>query len=255
MARASSPIEISSFAKGWNTDAGPLNYQPDSAIDITNFSIEQDGSVRRRLGMAKVDGGDAIATQNTLEEYLSFGAKVLHTSIWEGAGDSGESNLLVLVRGSSNRIAAPSRTTAFFLITSTGLTRVALNFTLGGRANPIQVGKKLVVPHTEQGEFATLHYDEVNRTLITEETYPLKVRDLWGLSAVYNGLDLTQDSNSDVRPIFNLTSFPDATSYIYNLRNTGWAKAGIPATLSAKYAPLWLNIATSLPTPRDNQND
>lgn len=270
MARASSPVEISSFAKGWNTDAGPLNYQPDSAIDITNFSIEQDGSLRRRLGMSKVGGADITGSSSTLTRYLEGDSKVLRTELWTGAGQSGRANILVVTSSSSSTPNTYQSKISFFVVGSTGLTPInSLTRSSDGTREIIQqVGKNIVISnHTPSvpDSFTVYEYDDIDRVVNPKDNYSIKVRDLWGLEAKYGSTDLNDESNYYLRPNQNgreasVAGFPDRPNHLYNLRNSGWAKAGLAVGSVLKVDPVermgsLIGYEGTMPSYGDSLND
>ena len=76
---AKSSIERNSFVRGLITEATALTFPENAAIDLQNFELNRDGSIKRRLGMAIEGTGTTIDTERTA---TSVGNYAIQTYKW-----------------------------------------------------------------------------------------------------------------------------------------------------------------------------
>jgi hypothetical protein len=240
MARESSPVEFNSFIGGLVTDSSPLNSDPNTAVDIDNFTLNLDGSVTRRKGLNKVlqDTGGANSSEyiamrsvlgyGAIGNYLNTYRPKLKAFIWGGANGSDtiltfcnplqsdlsfykvEADKLVqlpITGGSQGIYRLP--TNVFDPVTSRNK---SVAFTVNGSKLFAVNGTKTVT---------VFSFDGTN--VVKEKTGTISVRDTWGVNDIdLQGNDLNGESIS-LRPIINGNTYPEVyTRHLYNLMNQGW---------------------------------
>ena len=252
MAYTSSPVEFNSFSKGLNTDSSPLNYQPGSASSLTNFNLNLDGTVSRRLGYSRVlvdyseleaiyqDGGDswyAVGAMYTGEDVRDTVKSGAQTFLWGGAGPSGEDYIVVSFQPLSGNIV-------FQRLTEAGLVRVPCtdtNDVLGDPTRPAiftssdttpsvdftVIGSKLVAV----ASLGWVYLAEFDGIRVNWSRDTLKVRDVWGVNDVtVGGVDLNEEVQ--VRPQIVYTNSQAESDTLgrhwYNLFNQGWGDLSTP---------------------------
>lgn len=76
MAKGKTEVEIRNFAKGIITEVSPLNGQPDSAKDMQNLVLQQDGTIQRRAGLNIEANADLLSAHTKTDDaelpYQSF---------------------------------------------------------------------------------------------------------------------------------------------------------------------------------------
>jgi len=262
MPRTSSPLEFNSFSKGLITDASPLNMIPDSAIEMVNMNLFKDGSVHRRLGMAKIDvhqtyfgEGDINQYYDTFETLRNTDLKVLNIELWEGVGDRGDVNLLILFMNDDfgSTIVGKIKL-AVYKVTSSGLVpvqdqpNISLPYDTFVRSPAKQFGKKMLLagaPSSVSGGLvkdylSVLEYDESTDSVDLVHSTNLRVRDFWGLKAIdpTSGDDLTEGQNLHIRPSVTPPFDDNDKMYLYNLRNQGFGRACLAEGGSTKIDPV-----------------
>lgn len=195
--------EISSFVKGFITEASPLNFPADASRDEENYDLNVDGSRRRRLGM---DFENDYQLRST--GYTSVSIQNIATSSfkWLSAGNNVNNEFIVVQFGNHIDIYNSSKASVSKDGYLGSVTLSDVNPTLRFSYSSID-GVLVIAAGTE-----TIHLVEWDGTSFSYSTTRLLVRDLWGLPG-NDGNDL------NVRP----TTQTD--SHLYNLRNQGW---GIP---------------------------
>lgn len=194
--------EISSFVKGFLTEASPLNFPADASRDEENFVLNKDGSRDRRLG---IDFEDQYQLRSTGYSVSALKDVAITQFRWVNAANDANNEFIVIQFGTHVDFYDSSKAQVSkdgFLGTVT-LTGVAAN-TKFSYANVD--GTLIVAAGTD-----AIHIIKYTGSSFSYTTDTLKVRDLWGLPG-YTGNDL------NVRPTFS-------NSHVYNLRNQGW---GIP---------------------------
>lgn len=197
-----------SFTKGIITEASPLLYPEDSAIDMDNLVINRAGSLQRRLG---IDYEASYVLKDTGLAYSLLDTSAIGISEWRNINNMPSLRFGVVQVG----------TLLWFvdlLETST-----SANFMNGGSALTMTgAGKELVNVSSINGllivtssEFDPIYltYDAASDT-VTSAIIPFMVRDLWGVE--------------DNIPV---SSRPTAltTSHSYNLLNQGWDADNVTA--------------------------
>jgi len=195
--------EISSFIKGFLTEASPLNFPADASRDEENFELNINGSRDRRLG---VDFETNYQLRST--GYNSTDIKGLATSSfkWFSAGNDANNEFIVVQFGAhidiyDSSYDSISRDGYKGSVTLTG-TDPAVKFSYGSVDGILIIAAGTDDIHIVSWDGATFTYSQDR----------LLVRDLWGLpSSDGNDINLRATVSTDVLQ--------------YNLRNQGW---GVP---------------------------
>lgn len=208
MARASQPVEVTNFVAGLVTDASPLTFPDNASLDEENFVLNQDGSRDRRLGM---DYESGAVIRDTSEGNLLTADIGRSAYKWENAGGNADKSLLVVQFG--------SRIDILDLDVQPISSGLVSSFSYATEYSTIfsyaEVDGRLVVANGLQ----TIPILTYNGTTVTQETFRISVRDLFGVEDLFEGDDLMSGSNTQTRPD------TQTDEHIYNLRNQGW---GIP---------------------------
>ena len=202
-------VEISNgFQGGLNTEAGPLAFPANASVDEVNFTLEKDGSRRRRKGVQHVTGNVAGSSSEPLT--LTAGNNpystkaILRSYHWGNAAYSGI-NIWVIQHGSllifrNNSLADPMGAgSTINQLTIPGAPDEGLEISYA------TILGKLVIAYGAS-TVAILTYDPI-ADLVSLEQVSLRTRDVWG---VYDGM-----GNAD-----RLTTL--SAAHLYNLRNQGW---------------------------------
>jgi hypothetical protein len=213
MARQTQAIEFNSFVGGLITEASPLTFPGNAALDIKNFNLSKDGSISRRLGMDYEENYVIIDSGVTLSP---GGVVSLSTSVWGNAGGDPKISVIVVQIGNVlNFFDANSTSVTPNLLHTHTFTSVDVTSTLSATV----VDGILIVAGSGKQPVAFTYEDGV----ITSEKYTLKIRDLFGVETIAyvegNLLDLRAPENLNKRPDAALA--PD--SHVYNLRNSTYA--------------------------------
>lgn len=212
MARQTAPVEVNSFIRGLITEASPLTFPENASLDEDNFELLRDGSRRRRLGMDFEEGHQFISTginTSPAEEVA------INTFQWENAGGTPDKTVLVVQIGSSIR---------FFDLDISPISSGEIHFVEVEDADPslpfsfTSVDGRLVCA-TGRAEVTEFIYEDGE---VSERDLRLKVRDLWGVSAFFQGNSLREGNNISRR----INAIGNA--HTYNLRNQSW---GTPRTI------------------------
>jgi len=92
MARQTIVSEFNSFVGGLITEASPLTFPGNAALDINNFKIDKDGTISRRLGMD-------FETSNVVIDSGVSGEASINTSTWVNAGGDPKLSIAVIQIG------------------------------------------------------------------------------------------------------------------------------------------------------------
>lgn len=192
-------IERKTFSRGLITEANALTFPENASREEINFTLNRDGSRRRRLGMEYEVG--AIRTTTDVN-FTTASGMIANCAVyrWNAVGGVvGNDNLVVAV-GSSLYVAPLSKGSK---ISSGSFTRVCDSYTNNGIRDFTTINGDLIMVRRiyDGGRVLVVHPD------LTYEDVYLKVRDLWGVA---DGLAV------DNRP----TTLSDA--HKYNLLNQGW---------------------------------
>lgn len=206
MPKKTARAEINSFAKGFLTEASPVNFPEGALSAISNFDINKDGTADRRLGM-DIEQNSAVvdAVTNDLE---SPNTK-FSTYIWENVGGVDSKEFLVIRSGDTltfvDNTKAPITTSEVVGSVSLSIDRdIDLSFT--------SVNGRLITP-LPTGQVAVISY---NGTSFQTEYDTLKIRDVFGVECVIDGVDYYDSRYIAAKP----PTINDAHSY--NLRNQSW---------------------------------
>lgn len=222
MSRRRAPLQVNQFTGGLNTDTSPLNAPLEISVDEINMDIELDGSRRRRDGFNYE--GDAV-TINSGTVYQSDEILGYSTFRWANAGGDPSKVLLVVQIGNNLRVFDLDETP---LSNSSIYTRTySINLYPNSFAYAVVDG--LLVVATGAKEIYVYEYD--GSSIVESET-TLKIRDLFGVEAYANTVELTNPSNVEVRPM----TLSD--EHLYNLRNQTFARARIIGNTEAKGDPV-----------------
>jgi hypothetical protein len=225
MSRTINPIEFTSFSKGLITDSSPLNSQPDSASSMTNMKLLRDGTVRRRVGLKRLD-------YSAYSSHQMFSDSFEGVYSWEGAGEDGLTNIIVVkyLRNSSAHLT-------FYKVNSSGtVDHIPCSTTINGTLAPAfydegvvgfdvaSYGNRLAYSSDKTNSVSTIKY-KGDRVYISSDS-PLLVRDFWGVEDfdIVTGKDLTKGDGVSYRPSVISTN-QYTGNHLYNLRNQGWNKA------------------------------
>ena len=213
---AKSSIERNSFVKGLITEATALTFPENAALDLRNFELNRDGSIKRRLGMAIESLGTSIDTGRTA---TSVGNYAIQTYKWTNVNNDSTVSIGVVQVGDSLWF------TDLFCDT---LSTCMLNKDASGNPQPLVIDES-VVPVRVSGN-KPMSFTAVGGVLVVaskEMDYPIyleyfpdtdsfshkeikiKVRDLWGID---DGLFVNE------RP-YTLDA-----EHRYNLLNQGWTE-------------------------------
>ena len=224
---AKSSIERNSFVRGLITEATALTFPENAAIDLQNFELNRDGSIKRRLGMAIEGTGTTIDTERTA---TSVGNYAIQTYKWTNVNNDPTLSIGVIQIG--NRLWF----TDLFCDT---LSTCMLGTDASGNIQPVvfdtsilpvsisgnepmsfaSIGGVLVVASKEMDYPVYLEYkgEEDGVGAVNASAIRIKVRDLWG---VFDGLAV------DERPVTL------SEEHKYNLYNQGWIGSNTAVTQS-----------------------
>lgn len=203
MVKPVTKAEISSFVKGFITEASPLNFPADASRDEENFELNSDGSRDRRLGIDFEEGYELRSTGYNTTAITSIASSSFK---WLSAGNDSNNEFIVVQFGTHVDIydSSQSSISADGYIGSVTLSGVStdVRFSYGSVD-----GRLIIAAGTED-----IHIIEWDGSSLSYSTDRLLVRDLWGLpSSEGNDINLRPSAQTD--------------AHLYNLRNQGW---GIP---------------------------
>lgn len=224
MATQSNIGKFNNFSKGFITEANPLSFPEDACMDMTNFDVQSDGSLCRRLGMDKYPG----SVSYTLGTHPS--QRMSSACLW----DVGDSKFVVTQYGNMIYIHSvesivsgdPVDYSVEFTGVAEGTNKI---FQYASRGNLLAVvgGIQSVCLLTWNGG-----------TDFTETFNRIKVRDMFGVEDIeaVTGINLRLGTEVTTRPkAFNVADeFILTDNHIYNLRNQGW---GIPRRIEDSEDP------------------
>lgn len=229
MAEKTSPIEFSSFTGGLVTDASPLTYDPNTAIDISNFTLNTDGSLNRRLGLTQYEPTNLVGNQvpststTSYEDYIEK-SQGINVFTWKGLGLSRNITIFIV---NLNGVTKTYRATPEGLVDITSNMFVPYGSARVNFAEATQVGKYMVtVPNGLN--VSIFEYLEDTDEVAQVMSAPLQVRDIWGLPDWTGAPDfdpLTWDEYVNVRPLYTAAGTYSFYDHVYNLRNQGWNRA------------------------------
>lgn len=204
MARQTAAQEINSFSKGIITEASPLTFPDNASINETNLTIERDGSRRRRYGMNLEPNYQVHGSGQSINNNLAYSSFA-----WKSPGGYTEYEFVVVQIGNRiNIFNSTTRPISNSLIYTTPLevdVSKALSFTAVD-------GLLLIASNTSN--ILILDWNGANITLSSGR---LKIRDLFGVEDIVNGVNLLEGTNVALRP--SVLTY----AHTYNLRNQTYA--------------------------------
>lgn len=204
MARQTAAIEINTFVKGIVTEASPLTFPENASIDEQNMVLNKDGSRERRLGM-DYEAGYATFSANAAAQ-----DNPLFTSyVWKQPGGYTESEFSVIQSG--KRLTFLNNTATSISASVIATFDIGNNFTDKISLSSVD---GILVAATGSGDIYAFDYDGAS---ISQTTSRLKIRDMFGVEDIIDGVDLRSGQGVQVRP----STQTDA--HIYNLRNQTFA--------------------------------
>lgn len=212
MTRQTLPSEFNSFVGGLITEASPLTFPGNAALDINNFNLDKNGTISRRLGMdyeneyTIVDSG--VSTSESAEAAIS-------TYTWVNAGGDSRTSVVVIQTGNVLKFFD----TSGFTITASLIHTHTFPEGIDVKLSMAVVDGILVVVGAGKEPSAFVYEGGV----ISDTSYQLKVRDVFGVEDIIDGVDLRSPTNITVRPL--LTS--QTSEHVYNLRNSTYAQPRI----------------------------
>jgi len=200
MSQQQAPINITSFVKGFITEASPLTFPDGASLDEQNFVLNKDGSRNRRLGMEF----SSTFSSTTLSNFVSATYATtcgFKSFLWKNVANTAELNFLVVQLGNSLTIYNVATMSTGPIYTGT-LSNQEISSSISA------VDGILVIT---DGSSVIRSYSYSSGT-ITESSFSLYIRDLFGVEDGY-----LSHSTIDTRPSSN------QDLHVYNLYNQGWA--------------------------------
>jgi hypothetical protein len=187
MAKPSVRAEVSSFIKGFITEASPLAFPPDATTDEENFELNRDGTRERRLGLA-------LDPESVLIGSYSSNA-VVEVFDWDNVLDFPDLKLIVLRTGIDLYFFSKDPFASLGSYRFWGSSEDMI-------IDVVNINGRLVVTR-DSGDVVVLTHNGVG---VTDSFFTLETRDFWGI----------YENNADERT----TALSVARRY--NLNNQGW---------------------------------
>lgn len=207
MARQRVPVQINQFVGGINTEANPLNFPPNASFDEQNMAFNTDGSRSRRDGFNVEDLYVGVDTGIVAQPSEVAGRSQFR---WHNPGGDPTKQLLVVQIG--NYIGVHDLDEAVLSDNIVYSTTFPVS-TYTNNYDYAVVDGILVVATGEK----EVHVFEYDSGTVTMDNKSLLIRDMFGVQAIVDGVDLTEAQNMQVRP----TTITD--EHLYNLRNQTFA--------------------------------
>ena len=215
MTRLKQVEEFNTFVGGIITEASPLTFPPNTAIDINNYSLNKTGSITRRLGIDFEDGHVSI------DSGVSTGASgevAINSFSWDNAGGDPSLRIVVVQVG---------KVLKFFNTSGSSLSGgLIYTISVSSSDNTIRASASVVdgLLIVAVGDSLIYSFDYDSTLGVTYTTFKLKIRDIFGVEDTVDGVDLRAPENINTRPPF--VSGPDVDNitqeHLYNLRNSTW---------------------------------
>ena len=209
MPRAQANKAFSTFNKGLITEAGPLNFPPDSTTDESNCDLFTKGNRRRRLGF-DLESGRALSTQTVALD--TWKRNAVGTSTWKTVDGDGNKNFLVVQIGLklyfydlAERILVNAQQSFSVNLEDFAVSGVS-NQDVSESLVQVASGKGLLFVVGEKIESFYLSYDS-DTGFITQTQINIKIRD-------FDGVDDNLENDEEPTVLSN--------EHHYNLRNQGW---------------------------------
>ena len=212
--------EFSALSGGLNTDTSPLNAAPNNTLDEANFTLEMDGSRRRRLGLKPTNFTDCTMKEFA-DDYRAF--------YWKRQNGP---SFNVLIRVQASLIYFTSEFDSYEYSASIRIVGgiQSIGFATLGDKLFIATGDSYVTVATFDGSKIELDY------------FSLKVRDFWGASTEYTD---GADKIDATHPVMIKRLIPSSTmtgqekdNFYYNLRNSGFDVARVKGKSKTSGDPL-----------------
>lgn len=202
---------FAAFVGGIITEASPLTFPENAAIDMANIVLNRDGSIQRRLGMDFEDS--YVASGGFINDQVQTNA--ISVNPWYNAGDDGSNNFAVVQMGTElsfydlekNSISGNKKTFTVDLLTFAKPSTSDIQTT---QVEAIS-GRGLLFVVSSEIEPFFIEYDP-NTDTITTTQMTVRIRDLLGVN---DGLEV------DERP----SALED--DHKYNLLNQGWVEGNL----------------------------
>lgn len=210
MARNNQASERNTFVGGFLTEVSPLTFPDNAAIDLSNFELNKNGTIKRRLG---VDFENGFVIKNTTYSSSSVNQPVCAVFDWPNPGGYSERRFIAVQVGYALRVFDAAVTP----ISDNQLYSTSLPIQ-GSESIDSAVVDGLLILSTGSAELIRLDYDG---TQITSSKFRLKVRDTFGVEHVVDGVDYRDPDNIDRR--LSSTTGKASSLHEYNLRNSSWS--------------------------------
>ena len=212
--------EFNTFVGGLVTEASPLTFPENASIDEANFTLNQDGSRTRRLGMDLEAG---LTPASVTYSIPPAGSLAIATYQWtDVAGISGKSFTVCQIQDKAYILdkADPTLATNGYVKHTFDLCTTCLN---PAQASFVSIDGLLVVAYNDP-TIKIVTYDQDSDSF-EEESRPLQTRDLFGVEDKFVVDGVEQDLLSPEWINYRPYSVDSEDAHMYNLRNQGW---GLP---------------------------
>ena len=205
MARVAQEYQQFNFSKGKITEATPLSFPENAALELDNMDLRKDGSIRRRLG------ADLEANYNGFFTFdkIAFRTAGVNNFLWKSVGGVGGRDFVVVQIGFELfcfDATADSLSANYIGSSSIDLSSFSLPGAVGDKEFNFAAGNGYLFVVGEEIEPVYIEFDDATTTFSTTQIN-IQIRDFDGVA---DGLAIDQ------RPTF-LTA-----THRYNLKNQGW---------------------------------
>lgn len=210
MSKVVTEQQINTFVRGLITEASPLTFPENAALDLSNVVFNRDGTISRRLGIDFESGYTQVSTG--LSSTSTKNARI-STHSWEFP--SGSTTVSIQVVRINNQLW-------FFDTLAGALSSNILNLGVPVVLNAVNVTSidaavingQMVIVSSDLDKPILLTYDPTLQT-VSQEDINIEIRDIFGVE-------------SEV----DLYTRPTTLSYehAYNLVNQGWSERIVPAS-------------------------
>ena len=214
MTRLKQVEEFNTFVGGIITEASPLTFPPNAALDINNYALNKTGSITRRLG---IDYEDSHVEIDSGVSTGASGEAAINSFSWNNVGGNPALRIVVVQVGKTLKFFNTSGVSLSGGLIYTIETNAADNTV---RASAAVVDGLLIVA---VGDALIYSFDYDEALGVTYTTFKLKIRDIFGVEDLLDGVDLRDPENVNVRPVFIGGGSENITDeHLYNLRNSTW---------------------------------
>jgi hypothetical protein len=199
------------LTKGFITEANPVSFPQEAAVDIDNCIIDKDKSIRRRPGVASEQGRVYNSINGTTLSSAALEVVAFNTSLWEFVSNSGTLDIVVQQIGATLQFYAQFGTVSANLLGEVDLTPYATDIT-NLLSTTVQTASGLGNLYVVSAYLSPIRISYDGSAFSVEEIL-LRVRDI--IDGLDDGLAV------DERPAV-LTR-----NHYYNLKNQGWTDENI----------------------------